>query len=126
MRPEIREAIQPHYKPNPRASSDKLNDIQRAFVKYSVKRAITNRESLSTALILQTIQQGVYENIWLDNFKPTDSEDFEKYLANRMKNEKKALRRAELMQSQEDVLYSYINTSMESECSGNRDTDNQE
>ena len=126
MRPEIRKAIEPHYRPDRRASADKLNDVQRAFVKYSVKRAVTNRESLSTALISQTIEQGVNENIWLDNFNPSDSEDFEKYLANRMKNEKKALRRAELMQSQEDVLYSYINTSMESECSGNTDTDNQE
>ena len=101
---DIREAIEPYYNPDPRASNDLLNEVQCAFVKNTVKRAFSNGESFNIPLAMQIIQDGITANIWLDNFQPSECEDFERYLLNRMKNEKKNLKRASLLQTQNIVI----------------------
>ena len=105
---ETREAIEPFYNPDPRASNDLLNEVQRAFVKYTVRRALSNRESLNMILAMQIIKEGVDANIWLEDFQPSEAEDFDRYLLNRIKNERKTLKRASLLETQNDALASYM------------------
>jgi len=105
---EVGQSIKTFYQPNPRAACYKLNDIQRAFVKWTVKRALTNGKSITVELVTHTITEGVNEFIWRDAFRPADVEDFDKCLLDRMKNKRKTFRRQELHQSQEKTLASFI------------------
>lgn len=103
----IRESIAPFFKPDRRASSDLLNDLQRAFVKYHANTICINKESITTILIDQIIEEGVQHRIWAEDFSVGDGNDFSTYLLNRVKNEKKQLAKKRTLIGQHDMMSEY-------------------
>ena len=112
LRPDIRALIEPFHNPDPRASNDKLNNIQRAFVKYCVRKAVDVGDSITYALVTQTISDGAEYGIWMENYQPEDCTDFAKYILNRMKNERKSLRRSEVLHTQQEMLSTFLGDTM--------------
>lgn len=81
------------------ASHDLLNDIQRAFVKSKANILHENKSiKLNSMLVRQIINEGIEELIWSEGFNPGDTDDFEKYLMTRFKNEKKSLSKKSMLE----------------------------
>ena len=73
------------------ATNEKLNNIQRAFVKYKGNDIFKTNASLTQELINQFITEGVEEHIWTSDFNPSPDLDLDQYLNNQLKNEKKII-----------------------------------
>lgn len=108
----LKNQIQPFYKVDNQASQDKLNLLQRAFVKFKAHQLHTSGETTSAAFVQSVIKEGIEERLWESDYNPGESGQFDKYLFNRLKNEKKALRRRESLQNQHQLVDRYLEESM--------------
>ena len=97
--PKLRKMLEPFYRHDKQAQQDLLNDTQRAFVKYKIKTMVDTGEKISVAFVNHTIAEGEKYGLWTDDFQPSDTSSFDRYLANRMKNEKKALQRRDRLEN---------------------------
>lgn len=89
----------PYLKGNKYATMDKLNPIQRAFVKYKVNEMVATNSRISTEFVMGMIREGVSDRIWREDFKPSEELSLEKYVRNRLKNEIKAVNKERLVAS---------------------------
>lgn len=108
LEPRLRDAIRPFFKKDKLATNDLLNDVQRAFVKYRSKQVMQTGDSINYTLAKQVIKEGINERLWNEGFKPEGTDDFEKYIYDRLKNEKKAIQKKELIANQKARLSQYI------------------
>lgn len=53
---------------------------------------------LNAMLVRQIINEGIEELIWSEGFNPGDTDDFEKYLMTRFKNEKKSMSKKRMLE----------------------------
>jgi len=51
-------------------NKDKLNYIQRAFVKAKAKELVNTGSTVTTAFVNQLIREGVEERLWTQDFSP--------------------------------------------------------
>jgi hypothetical protein len=100
-----RHQIMPFYKEDRRTTADMLNYVQRAYIKYRTNKLTDNKEAITPPLITQIIEEGVGLGIWPPNFQPVNMlTSFDKYIGNRIKNEKKSILKKRYMDSQEQRL----------------------
>lgn len=119
--------LHPFYKKDTFASKDLLNDVQRAYVKYRAAKVITTGEAITENLI-QVIDDGVKERIWTDTYQPgSKTGDFNSYLLNRIRSEKKSANRKADTDQQGAHIAKLINDSL-NKCrqKGNDDDDDDE
>lgn len=96
---KLKRHIEPFYSVDPQSNKDKLNTVQRAFVKARAQDLSDSGSPLNSSYVLQLIKEGVDEHLWLSDFTPSTDLDFPQYLMNRLKNEKKKRsRRKRLLQ----------------------------
>ena len=108
--------IRPFYKPNPMATQDLLNDVQRAFIKFKADQVHSSGESITAAFIQSVIHEGTEERIWSNDFNPRGSSGtFTDYLSDRIKNERKILRRVQQLFHQQEQVEHFLDESMK-EC----------
>ena len=103
---DIREKIEQFHKPGKGTPNDKLNDCQRAFVKYSANELLKSGERMSTVLMDRIIRDGIEARLW-----PCDVEsgwDFSSYLQNRLKNEKKGFKCKEIQAGSAARIQEYL------------------
>ena len=105
---DLKDKITPFFKIDKQASQDKLNDVQRAFVKFKTQQLLTAGDSLNAAVVDTVIKEGIEERLWESDFRPRDNEKFETYLLSRMKNERKALRKRESLKGQRELVDKYL------------------
>ena len=105
---DLREKIQPFFKVDRMATQDLLNDIQRAFVKYKANQSYMSNDRTSETLVAFIIKEGVDERLWTEDFSPSESGGFLKYLITRIKNEKQVFRRREKLDNQSEMVNKYI------------------
>lgn len=104
----IKDYISPYFLVDAMASKDKLNNIQRAFVKAKANEVVTTRGPINTSFIRQVISEGEEEHIWPSDFSPSPDVDFEKYMLYRIKNEKKSIQRKQAIASHQDRMMGYL------------------
>lgn len=103
---DLKSVLQPFFRKDSQAGSDKCNDVQRAFIKYKANQICTTGESpCNTALINTIIKEGADHRLWTSDFNPMgENGSFEKYLTNRLKNERRALKRREVIDTQASIV----------------------
>ena len=111
----MQEKLKSLYKPDKMASRDFLNDIQRAFMKYKAQTAIETGDHMNSLFAKQLINDGVKANIWDESFTPGDLGDFEKYVLNRMKNERKSIQRKAMLETQAELVWQFMDTAEQDE-----------
>jgi hypothetical protein len=75
------------YNPSRYTASDKLLNVQSAFVKWFISQLSITVNAKAAASDLQ--QLGEENRFWTPTYKPVGVEDFHKYLRTRIKNERK-------------------------------------
>jgi len=116
---DLMSVLQPFFKKDNQACQDKCNNVQRAFIKYKANQICTTGESTSNAALIKTIiKEGADHRLWTSEFNPMgENGSFEKYLTNRLKNEKKALKRREVMDTQASIVRDCLEKSLRDELS---------
>jgi hypothetical protein len=66
------------------------------------------KSEISLSEVRQVIDKGVSERLWRRDFSPSTSLDFEHYVFNRLKNEKKSIQRKILLADTDGRLQTYI------------------
>ena len=105
---DIRQRLEPFSKESRCSTRDKLNTVQRAFVKHKVNELKNTGQKLSDAFIQAMIQEGVEERMWNKDFKPSPDVTFFQYLYNRIKNERKVIAREALLKNTNERITSFI------------------
>ncbi|KAH3859630.1 hypothetical protein DPMN_102448 [Dreissena polymorpha] len=121
---DIAQKIKPYYKEDSQATQDLLNLVQRAFVKYTAAQLQATNERMSQKLIDRIISEGIQQRIWTSDFCPTEKTNFETYLVQRLKNEKKALKRRESIEFQQERVHQYLQESINAEVEDEDEQDN--
>ena len=108
---DLRENLKPYFNEDTQSSIDLLTVMQRAFVKHTCKSSLilASGERMSQSVIEQIIQEGVENRIWTSDFTPTDKTSFEGYLYQRIKNEKRGIKRRQSLESTPDLVDKYLN-----------------
>ena len=101
------------------SSSDKLGRYERAFFKYYME--MHSSDKITDAFVQRCIREGVDYRIWKRNFKPEGVADFEGYLKERARNERKYVKRLTLKKDQKKRLSAFLNDSSKEYESADRD-----
>jgi len=109
---KFRDYIQPFYSEDPRSTRDLLNLVKKAFVKAKVNELIETGATLCPSFAAHMIKQGVDEHIWTSDFNPSPDIDFQEYMQNRLKNERKSLNKKRMSLNTSERLASYIQQSL--------------
>ena len=84
----LKDKIRPFFKPNPMATQDLMNDLQRAFIKFKAEQVHKSGENITAAFIQSVIHEGTEERIWSTDFNPREnSGTFTDYLTDRILGE---------------------------------------
>lgn len=86
---KMRQYLKPIYNVDGQANKVKLNLVQPAFMKAKAKDMCDTDSNANNFFIMQIIRKGLEEWIWTSEFSPSANLDFEQYLINRLKNEKR-------------------------------------
>ena len=68
---DMQKRLEPFSKESRWSTRDKLNTVQRGFVKYKVNELKRTGQKISDAFIQSMIQERVEGRIWNQNFKPS-------------------------------------------------------
>lgn len=109
---DMQKRLEPFSKESRCSTRDKLNTVQRGFVKYKVNELKRTGQKFSDAFIHTMIQEGVEGRIWQKDFKPSPDVTFFNYLYNRIKNEKKIIARGELLKNTNERIASFLSDSV--------------
>lgn len=64
-------------------------------------------------LVRQIINEGIEELIWSEGFNPGDTDDFEKYLMTRFKNEKKSMSKKRMLKESALSISSLMSSTLD-------------
>ena len=112
----LREQLKPFFKINKCATMDLLNDVQRSFVKFKTHQSNDACDTVTVSLVSAVIYEGIEYKIWYDDFNPSETTTFDKYLLSRLKNERKSLRRKSLVGMQQQLVHEYVAQIVQSEA----------
>lgn len=73
---DMQKRLEPFSKESRCSTRDKLNAVQRGFVKYKVNELKRTGQKFSDAFINAMIQEGVESRIWSKEFKPSPDVTF--------------------------------------------------
>ena len=103
MEEETKELLEPYLKLP--SSTDKLGKYQRAFFKYYMETHPSDK--ITDAFAQRCIKEGVDLHIWSQHFKPEGVADFENYLKERARNERKYAKRVNLKKDKKKTSHCF-------------------